>query len=180
MEFPLDSEHEPEPGYHPPISRQQEHDVQNESCLSNAGPSTRPRQGQAYSSTATQGIISSGALPSASNARSKLQHIAPTSGTSASVTAPFASHTAPSAPAGIPPSLHAFLTSLRIKQTDLAPIFIKYGFDTGDALDFLCELPSEDWADMKAEIVAQARFSEWLAVHKGLQARAQALRMRAC
>jgi hypothetical protein len=75
----------------------------------------------------------------------------------------------------IPPDLHAFLSSLRVNQESLAPIFIKYGFDTNNALDFLCEIPVSDWKDMKQEIVKQGRLVGWLAVQKGLQQRARAM-----
>lgn len=73
------------------------------------------------------------------------------------------------------PELRRFLASLRVSQEHLAPIFIKYGFVTDDALDFLCEIPVMDWADMKDEIVMHGLLVGWLAVEKGLQERMHAL-----
>ena len=74
-----------------------------------------------------------------------------------------------------PLELRNFLSSLRVNQEHLAPIFIKYGFDSDIALDFLCEIPLVDWADMKQEIIEGGRLIGWLAIQRGLLERAQTL-----
>ena len=80
-------------------------------------------------------------------------------------------------PDHVPPALRSFLGPLRVPTLHLAPVFIKYGFDSEGALDFLSEIPLKDWEDMRAEILQHGRLASWLAIQHALERRARTLQL---